>query len=181
MYDIVEGIHKALRFESTWAFVGLMALGGCIVFGTVAWIIDTGYKNSPEYKAEHVINFKPSVVIDEISTEYINFHFQLENQPDAPALLDVKYGSKTQDAFQQEFVLVRPRSLLPGGKLSIIPPPAFLKNREYNSITLTLDYTLKNDEGNFRSTCRFMFTQAQARQGNVIDPQDCHQERVSKK
>jgi len=53
MYDIVEGIHKALRIESTWAFVLVIAIGAALVGGFFAWIIDTGYKNSAEYKAEH--------------------------------------------------------------------------------------------------------------------------------
>src|SRR5712692_627232 len=53
MWDIVEGIHKALRIESTWAFVCVIALGAALVAGFVAWIIDAGYRNSAEYKAEH--------------------------------------------------------------------------------------------------------------------------------
>jgi hypothetical protein len=53
MYDIVEGIHKALKIESTWAFVLVVALGSAMVGGFFAWIIDAGYKNSAEYKAEH--------------------------------------------------------------------------------------------------------------------------------
>ena len=53
MYDIVEGIHKAFKIESTWAFVILIAAGSAIVGGFLAWVIDTGYKNSAEYKAEH--------------------------------------------------------------------------------------------------------------------------------
>lgn len=53
MYDIVEGIHKALRIDSTWAFVLVIAFGSACVGGFFAWIIDTGYKNSPEYKADY--------------------------------------------------------------------------------------------------------------------------------
>src|ERR1035438_9535515 len=53
MYDIVEGLHKALRIESTWAFVLIVALGSALVGGFFAWITETGYKNSAEYKAEH--------------------------------------------------------------------------------------------------------------------------------
>ncbi len=54
MYDIVEGLHKALRIEATWAFVLVVAFGSAIVGGIFAWIIDTGYKNSAEYKAERL-------------------------------------------------------------------------------------------------------------------------------
>lgn len=57
MWETIGAIHKALRIESTWAFVLLMALGAAliaaIVVGAGAWVIDAGYKNSPEYKAEH--------------------------------------------------------------------------------------------------------------------------------
>ena len=52
MWDIVEGLHKALRIESTWAFV-LVVAGGWLIGGGIAWIIDAGYKNSSEYKTEH--------------------------------------------------------------------------------------------------------------------------------
>src|ERR1700731_1709119 len=54
MYDIVEGIHKALRIESTWAFVLVVAIGAGLVGGFFAWVIDVGYRNSAEYKAEHL-------------------------------------------------------------------------------------------------------------------------------
>lgn len=53
MWDIVEGIHKALKFESTLVFVLVIAVGAALVAGFFAWIVDTGYKNSSEYKAEH--------------------------------------------------------------------------------------------------------------------------------
>lgn len=53
VFDIVEAIHKALRIESTWVFVLFIALGCGVVGGFLAWIIDTGYKNSPEYRTEH--------------------------------------------------------------------------------------------------------------------------------
>ncbi|MFZ0801738.1 MAG: hypothetical protein WBQ09_01515 [Terriglobales bacterium] len=55
MYDIVEGIHKAFKIESTWAFVLLIAFGAAVVGGFFAWVIDVGYRNSPEYKAEHPV------------------------------------------------------------------------------------------------------------------------------
>lgn len=53
MWDIVEGLHKALRIESTWAFVLVVAGGSALIGGGIAWIIDAGYKNSSEYKTEH--------------------------------------------------------------------------------------------------------------------------------
>ena len=53
MFEIVEAIHKALRIESTWAFVLVIALGTGGIGGVVAWIVDKGYKNSAEYKQSH--------------------------------------------------------------------------------------------------------------------------------
>jgi len=53
MYEIVEGIHKALRIEGTWAFVLLMGVFGFLGVGALALIIDLGYRNSAEYKADH--------------------------------------------------------------------------------------------------------------------------------
>ncbi|HKV47351.1 MAG TPA: hypothetical protein VJN69_04615 [Candidatus Acidoferrales bacterium] len=49
MFDIVEAIHRALRIESTWAFVLVIALGAAAVGGFLAWVADASYKNSPEY------------------------------------------------------------------------------------------------------------------------------------
>ncbi len=53
MFPIVEAIHKVLRTESSLVFVlvvaGIFAVGG----GAVAWLVDQGYKNSPEYRKEH--------------------------------------------------------------------------------------------------------------------------------
>jgi hypothetical protein len=57
MWDTIGAIHKALGIESTWKFVLIIAFGagvvGVIVGGFVAWIVDVGYKNSDEYKADH--------------------------------------------------------------------------------------------------------------------------------
>jgi len=57
MYDFIQSVHKALGIESTRVFVLIVALGAALVAGSVgavfAWIVDVGYKNSPEYKAEH--------------------------------------------------------------------------------------------------------------------------------
>jgi hypothetical protein len=53
MYEIVEGVHKALRIESSWVFILIMAVGAGLVGGFFGWVIDTGYRNSAEYKADH--------------------------------------------------------------------------------------------------------------------------------
>jgi len=53
MFEFIDGVHKALRIESTWAFVLVVALGSACVGGLIAWVIDTGYRNSPEYKQAH--------------------------------------------------------------------------------------------------------------------------------
>jgi hypothetical protein len=53
MWEIIGAIHKALKIESTWGFVAVIALIGALLGGAAAWIIDVGYKNSAEYKAEH--------------------------------------------------------------------------------------------------------------------------------
>jgi hypothetical protein len=53
MFEIVEAIHRALKTESTFAFVlviaGVFAVGG----GILGWLVDAGYKNSADYKKEH--------------------------------------------------------------------------------------------------------------------------------
>ena len=53
MFEIVAAVHKALKIESTWAFVLLIALGTGAIGGFCAWIIDKGYKNSAEYRQSH--------------------------------------------------------------------------------------------------------------------------------
>ena len=76
MFEFVDSIHKALRTESTWAFVFVIASLSFCVGGTVAWIVDQGYKNSAEYKAEHTLSaewhreFLPALVPPE-ETVYV--------------------------------------------------------------------------------------------------------------
>jgi hypothetical protein len=53
VFDIVEALHKALRIESTLAFVLIIGLGAGLIGAFLAWVIDTGYKNSEEYKIVH--------------------------------------------------------------------------------------------------------------------------------
>jgi hypothetical protein len=53
MFEFIDGIHKAPRIESTWAFVLVVAIGFACVGGVVAWVVDTGYRNSQEYKQAH--------------------------------------------------------------------------------------------------------------------------------
>ncbi len=53
MYEIVEGIHRALNIHSRWAFVLTIAIGSALVGGFFAYIIDTGYRHSAEYRADH--------------------------------------------------------------------------------------------------------------------------------
>jgi hypothetical protein len=50
VFDIVEAIHKALRIESTFWFVVVIAIGSAVVGGFFAWVIDIGYKRSPEFR-----------------------------------------------------------------------------------------------------------------------------------
>ncbi len=53
MWEMVEGLHKALRIESTLAFVLLCGLFFGVLGAGIGWVIDKGYKNSNEYKADH--------------------------------------------------------------------------------------------------------------------------------
>lgn len=53
MFEIVEAIHKAIRTESTMAFVLLISLCFACGGGVLAWIVDKGYKNSAEYLEAH--------------------------------------------------------------------------------------------------------------------------------
>jgi hypothetical protein len=68
MYEIVEAFHKATRIESSWAFIVIVALCTGIIGGFFAWVVDAGYRNSAEYKADHPSGTKrpddePKVVV----------------------------------------------------------------------------------------------------------------------
>jgi hypothetical protein len=52
MFEIVKAIHEALHTESTWVFVICVALGGGLIAGSFAWIIDKGYKNAQKEAIE---------------------------------------------------------------------------------------------------------------------------------
>ena len=46
MFEMVKAIHEALHIESTWAFVVVIAAAFALMSGSVAWVVDQGYKNS---------------------------------------------------------------------------------------------------------------------------------------
>jgi hypothetical protein len=70
MFEIVEAIHKAFRIESTWQFVLLVAVGAALAAGFLAWVVDTGYRNSPEYKQEHsLVTQTPLLITNPASNE----------------------------------------------------------------------------------------------------------------
>jgi len=54
MFEMVKAIHEALHIESTWAFVTVIAVVFAIMSGSVAWVVDKGYKNSPEYRDQQI-------------------------------------------------------------------------------------------------------------------------------
>jgi len=70
MWDIIGAIHKALKIESTWAFVSGVAFICAILGGAAAWVIDVGYRNSAEYKEEHAPKQK-AVVTDSSTTTVV--------------------------------------------------------------------------------------------------------------
>jgi len=54
MFETVKAFHEALHTDSTWPFVTLIALGGALAFGLVAWVYDVGYKRKLEALSETV-------------------------------------------------------------------------------------------------------------------------------
>lgn len=46
MFEMVKAFHEAFHTESTWAFVLPIALIFALMSGSIAWVIDKGYKNS---------------------------------------------------------------------------------------------------------------------------------------
>jgi hypothetical protein len=51
VFEIVEAIHKAIRTDSTWAFVSLIAVITAVA--GLAWLVDRGCRNFPEYMESH--------------------------------------------------------------------------------------------------------------------------------
>jgi hypothetical protein len=50
MFETVKAIHEALRTDSTWPFVVVIALVFALISGAVAWVVDRGYQNALEDK-----------------------------------------------------------------------------------------------------------------------------------
>jgi hypothetical protein len=44
MLELAKAIHKAIGIESPYLFIGVFAVVGLLCFGTVAWIVDRGYR-----------------------------------------------------------------------------------------------------------------------------------------
>ncbi len=63
--------EKALRIESTWAFVFVIAGVFAVVGGIFGWIVDAGYKNSAEYKADHAPMLPEAIAPTDIHKIYI--------------------------------------------------------------------------------------------------------------
>ncbi len=54
MFEAIKTFHEALRTDSTWPFVALIALTGALVFAVIAWAVDVGYKRKVEQLSETV-------------------------------------------------------------------------------------------------------------------------------
>lgn len=46
VFEVIKSIHGAIRSESTWAFVLVIALVFSVIGGTIAWITDVSYKRA---------------------------------------------------------------------------------------------------------------------------------------
>src|ERR1700674_5877849 len=46
MFEMVKAFHEAFHTESTWAFVLPIAMMFALMSGSIAWVVDKGYKNS---------------------------------------------------------------------------------------------------------------------------------------
>jgi hypothetical protein len=165
MYDIVEGLHKALRIESTWQFVLAMALGAAVVAGFFAWIIDTGYRNSPEFKASHEkASQKPDnllgqrsyldveLAIDRIDKNTIQFHFSLHNiGPSEIKVLHLAYQTRSMTATEGNMEPVR--TIIPQGHL--VSNGSIPVNDTPGTLLAMATYVVGNDTQPFTVTLGF--------------------------
>jgi hypothetical protein len=44
MFDLAKLIHEAIGIESPKAFIALFALVGLVMFGSLGWLIERGYR-----------------------------------------------------------------------------------------------------------------------------------------
>jgi len=54
MFEAIKAFHEALRTDSTWPFVALMAIGGALLVALLAWVTDVSYKRKLEALSETV-------------------------------------------------------------------------------------------------------------------------------
>src|SRR5438876_11915650 len=90
MFEIVRAIHEALHTESTLVFVLSISTVFAVLGGSVAWVVDSGYKNSRHEQEQQlaypVVDFEfiPEGISASMTAEYIpKLMLKITNRGDA--------------------------------------------------------------------------------------------------
>jgi hypothetical protein len=162
-------IHRreTLRGHSMIGYAICFLIGGSILCG-YWWF--TGKIVEP---ANQHPNIGASLVIDAVSEKWINYHIYINNAVNSPEVNNLRYSIQTSYLLDNEFIPTMPRTLQPGRDLDIMPQPCLVIPREYNSILLTLSYSVEigGVQREFKSPYRFHFSLKQAEKGGIIAPE----------
>jgi hypothetical protein len=162
-------LHKrgTLRRQLVIGYVVCFLIGGSILCG-YWWF--TGKLVKP---ASQHLNIGASLVIDDVGEKYINYHIHINNAVSSQEVDNLRYNMQTAYSLDNEFIPTMPRTLQSGRDLDILPQPFLVIPHEYNSILLTLLYSvgIKRNQREFISTYRFHFTLKQAEKGGIIAPE----------
>jgi hypothetical protein len=168
-------------------------IAACFVFGSIGglwvlssiWVADREAAIPREDKSiksgdDHP-NIGASLVIDDISKEYISFHIDLNNAIGSPEVNNLRYSIATPDATNTQAISPLARTLQPGRNFVIEPPPFTLKDREYNNLRLVLLCLadIEGEQHEFKFTYRFLFGRKLAKKGNTISPEAANHEEIS--
>jgi len=162
-------LHKRepFRRQPVIGYIACFLIGGTILCG-YWWF--TGKIVKP---ASQHLNIGASLVIDDVGEKYINYHIHINNAGNSPEVNNLRYSIQTAYSLDNEFIPTMPRTLQPGRDLAISPQPLLLRSQEYNSVLLTLLYSVEigGVQREFNAPYRFHFSLKQAEKGGIIAPE----------
>jgi hypothetical protein len=167
--------RETLRRHPMIGYLACFLIGGSILCG-YWWFTGKIVKpasHQQEVKKFESLNIGASLVIDAVGEKFIDYHIHINNAVSSIEVNNLRYNIQTPYSLDSEFIPLMPRTLQPGRDLDISPQPCLVCPREYNSLLLTLLYSVEIEgvQHDFISTYRFHFSLIQAKKGGIINPE----------
>jgi hypothetical protein len=129
MFDIVKAFHEAFHTESTWAFVLPVAAMFAIMSGSLAWVIDKGYKKSLLERPSEPIIVRDTAGEDALRQENNRLRQQLDDRQEQQRIAERRRSIQLKIA---EF-LVEANTVRAGWLDSLNQPPA----KQFSNVEIT--------------------------------------------